>query len=362
MRKKEVEPLARTWSVPALVALAALAGATPSAGAVTYYLAADAPARLGGVDYRPGQILRSDDAAYVLEAALPADAAISALHRRADGVWLVAPGHALGLGGSDIEPRDVIAFDGVSFAIALDGSAAGIPESARIDALFLEAAGRMVLSFDAPVRLGGADYGPSDLVRYDASFAIYREAAAAGVPAYANIVGAALDNAGTLVVSFDVPTRVGAVDYRPGDLVSWSGAGFSLYFSDPAWPPQAQLRDFSFVPGAGSVPGDGGGVPLRISLEITGEVTLSWGASCVGGDSDFAVYEGAVPDFASHAPKLCSTGGTTSATLPPGAGGRYFLVVPRNAVREGSYGQTSLGAERPPLTSACLPQELAACP
>lgn len=35
---------------------------------------------------------------------------------------------------------------------------------------------------------------------------------------------------------------------------------------------------------------------------------------------------------------------------------RYYLVVPRNGVFEGSCGTDSLGRERPASAGACLPQ------
>src|SRR5262249_40588657 len=57
--------------------------------AVTYYLATDVPATLGGALHATNEILRSDDGAYALEITLGVP--IRALHRRADGVWLFTP-------------------------------------------------------------------------------------------------------------------------------------------------------------------------------------------------------------------------------------------------------------------------------
>ena len=62
-------------------------------------------------------------------------------------------------------------------------------------------------------------------------------------------------------------------------------------------------------------------------------------------DEDYAIYEGSLDDFYSHEPKVCSTEGATTMTIEPGAGSRYYLVVPRNELREGSYGRRSNGAE-----------------
>jgi len=71
------------------------------------------------------------------------------------------------------------------------------------------------------------------------------------------------------------------------------------------------------------------------------------------------VYEGALGTFTSHVPRLCTTNGATTATVQPSQGNAYYLVVPRNSIKEGSYGQASDGSERPPGVSSCLPREIA---
>ena len=118
------------------------------------------------------------------------------------------------------------------------------------------------------------------------------------------------------------------------------------------------------APGSGSVP-DGGpvpGIPLSVAHATGGDLRLSWGASCSATDTDYAVYAGAMPDFTTYSPLACSTGGLTSIILTPTAANQFYLVVPRNAGREGSYGTASNGLERPPGAGACLQQSIAACP
>ena len=115
--------------------------------------------------------------------------------------------------------------------------------------------------------------------------------------------------------------------------------------------------------GAGRVP-DGDlvpGTPLMVEHAAGGEIRLSWGASCLASDNDYAIYEGNAPFFYSHTMKICSTGGATNATLMPAPGITYYLVVPRNGPREGSYGLDAAGTERPPGVPACIAQEIAAC-
>lgn len=123
--------------------------------------------------------------------------------------------------------------------------------------------------------------------------------------------------------------------------------------------------EFSTGPsGAGAVP-DGArvpGTPLTVTPAAGGGLTLQWGASCLAGDTDYAIYSGSMTDFRSYAPLLCTTGGATTATLTPAAGSEFYLVVPRNASQEGSYGFDGNGAERPASATSCLVQALAACP
>jgi hypothetical protein len=96
-----------------------------------------------------------------------------------------------------------------------------------------------------------------------------------------------------------------------------------------------------------------------VTRASNGDLTLSWGSSCLATDYDHAVYEGTLGSFTSHAPRFCSTAGATGKTFAPSAGNTYYLVVPRNGLEEGSYGVDSAGAERLPSATACLPQHIA---
>jgi hypothetical protein len=114
----------------------------------------------------------------------------------------------------------------------------------------------------------------------------------------------------------------------------------------------------------GSVP-DGvlvAGSPLAAELVDGGDVRLTWTASCAASDDDYAVYEGAIGSYYSHDTKICTTGGATTATITPDPGSVYYLVVPRDAVGEGSYGRDSEGQERPVGAGQCVAQGAVSCP
>ena len=113
---------------------------------------------------------------------------------------------------------------------------------------------------------------------------------------------------------------------------------------------------------AGRIPDGPTGPPLLVTSAGAGLVTLSWGASCVATDTDYAVYEGTLGAFYTHDPALCSTAGPMSVTFAPLPGNRYFLVVPNNGSMEGSYGLDSFGFERPASLLSCMPQMIATCP
>jgi hypothetical protein len=140
---------------------------------------------------------------------------------------------------------------------------------------------------------------------------------------------------------------VGAHDYANGETAE--GAAF-VYLGSGSGSP------------AGRVPDGSTGAPLRLA-KAGAQISLTWDASCLLSDSDYEIYQGTIGGaFTSHTSIFCTTAGATSKTLTPAAASSYYLVVPRNATREGSYGKTSSGSERPQGASACLQQQIAGCP
>jgi hypothetical protein len=112
--------------------------------------------------------------------------------------------------------------------------------------------------------------------------------------------------------------------------------------------------------------GSGAGIALppgsvqTLSVATSGtDLHLTWEPACPA--SDYAIYEGTIGDFTSHAPRICSTGGATSWTLSPPSGSVYYIIVPLNESAEGSYGTTSSGTERPAGSPACRPRQLVGC-
>lgn len=366
------------------LALTILSGGT-SAWSVNYYLAVDEPTVLGATRFMPREVVRSESAVYFLETALPPPTEFAGLHRQPDGSWLFSPSHPVELGGVRFLPRDVVAWDGAAaFAFLIDGGAEGLPPNARIDALFIDgASGRLILSFDVPVTIGGVRYGRSDLVQRVAAgvFELFWDSAVAGVPARTNVVGA--DQEGctlNLLITFDIPTEIGAARFLPGELVKWDGVAFGSYFVDAAWPRSAQLRDFSLITdadgdgvsdcadcndmdaGAFAAPGNVEGLDVS---DILGGYQFTWSsqAATAGPGTAYDVYSGLVSslsgtgDFSSGA---CLAENLAAASFdylgadPPVGDAYYFMFRAQNSCATGSYGTAARDAGAALSAGPCL--------
>ncbi len=101
---------------------------------------------------------------------------------------------------------------------------------------------------------------------------------------------------------------------------------------------------------------------LTVTKNVLPSITLDWAPSCSAADTDYEVYEGDIGFWYSHLPVVCTTGGATTATFNAGPDDQYYLVVPRDADNEGSYGLDSTPAERPASANQCFTQSVGNCP
>jgi hypothetical protein len=99
------------------------------------------------------------------------------------------------------------------------------------------------------------------------------------------------------------------------------------------------------------------------STQNPNDLALSWSASCSGTGPDYAVHEGLLGSWYSHAPLRCTSGGALSLTITPSGGSRYYLIAPVLADFTGSLGTSSAGVERPDGSPSCTnDRALAPCP
>jgi len=106
------------------------------------------------------------------------------------------------------------------------------------------------------------------------------------------------------------------------------------------------------------------GEPLRVA-RVGSEIILTWGPSCVAGDTDFAVYAGPLSLYEMHEPVTCTTMGLLEHRFLPPTGDNFFIVVAHNGNVEGSHGPKKVGPmtfERPPSPATCFPQAVGECP
>src|SRR5262245_35393262 len=115
-RGRDRVPAASRHCVLILALVMTLNGGVPALAA-SYDLAVDVPTLLGGVNYTPNQIARWTGTTYALQTSLGADVAISSLQRRPDGTWRFSPAHAVDLNGVTYEPRDIVSWNGVTYAM-----------------------------------------------------------------------------------------------------------------------------------------------------------------------------------------------------------------------------------------------------
>jgi hypothetical protein len=160
--------------------------------------------------------------------ALPAGAAVTAYHPLPNGDHLFALDTTATLAGPLlVRPRDVVRYDGIGFALEFDGGAAGVPDSAGVDAVSRTTAGELLLSFDTTVALvGGVTVGDEDLVQWDgASFVLVFDGSAEGVADGLDLDGAHQAIGGKLGLSFDGSGSLGGVSFDDEDVLLFDASG-----------------------------------------------------------------------------------------------------------------------------------------
>lgn len=369
-RRSDAQRRSLASSIGLALAVSLALGFTPAL-AVSMYVVPDAPTDLGGTTYLSNDIVRYNTPAYSLQVSLPPGTTIDGLHRMASGDYLFSVEAPVDLGGTTYLPQDIIQTNGAGvYSSFFCGKLVGIPAEVNVDAVILDSAGNLLLSFDIPTTAGLVTIDPSDLVRFmhtgvacnSWSFAgVVFDASATAPPvrAESNVTAADL-RPGLTVISFDVPTTLGAATFLPGHVDSWNGAAYALFEPLAGWPASSYVNAISFSPAPGTVP-----VTITATrLLLNGsQIRLSWAPSCSAGGENYGIYEGAIGSWYSHSLIDCSDDfsdltediGTTS-------GNRYYLVVPRNGNEEGSYGRDSSGTERPAGAPACLPSQVLSCP
>lgn len=300
-----------------VLALVAALG-PPALAQKTVYVTPDVPTDDpggSGAVFRPWDVVAHKGGIYTLVLSLPPNAAIDAVHKLdKPGRWLLSvetPTELPPGGGVYYQPEDVFRFDGLNYTMVFDGSAAGVPPGVNVDGVFLNGDdfGSLVVSFDVPTTIGAATYDPADFVRYAGGiFSLFFDASAAGsgVALSSNAIGAD-ESAGQPVIALDVPTDLapsaGPVTYVPGTIAVWNGANYGVFETLVGWPLSSETFAFSCQANPGRVY-EGTVYPFPITLAKStvtpGNVIISWSPSCSSGAEDYGVYEGTLGTWYSH--------------------------------------------------------------
>jgi len=214
----------------------------------------DIPATLGGSNYLANQAFDFDGTTYTLSfdgaaAGMGAAVNINALHVLPNGDLIFSTDASFydTMGGTYFEPRDLILYSGGVFNMYRQGAADGLPANANIDAYSYHDSGDDLYSFDTPVMLGGVWYQPADLVRRGAgpTFALFFDAAANGVPSTANLCGSDELPNGDVYLTFDAPVTIAGSWREPGEILVYASGAYNTYYLSAAFPKNALMAAFS---------------------------------------------------------------------------------------------------------------------
>jgi hypothetical protein len=303
-----------------LLALIAVLG-PPVHAQRTLYLSPDVPTDDPGGSatiFLPWDVIEYKGGAYNPTPAhsFPANTAVDALHKMdRPNHWLLSVEAPATLGATTFQPEDVILFDGANYFMYFDGSAQGVPPGVNVDAVFLETDdfGDLIISFDVPTTIGANTYEPADLVRYTGIYSLYYDASAVppGVALSDNVTAAdaiALLDLLLMDIPSDLAPSIGPVTYVPGDIAQWDGVNFNLYTALNNWPLSSEVDAFSCQANPGRVYDRSVyqfPITLGKSTIIPGNIVIYWAASCSWGAEDYGIYEGTLLSWYSHTWKLC---------------------------------------------------------
>ncbi len=176
------------------------------------------------------QIHKSDDAL----GSLPSGADLTALQKANDGRWYFSLDTFRAIGGVNVGPEDVVAWNGSTYELVFDGSLAGIPAGAAVDALAETPGDGLLLSFDVSIPIGLLVIDDEDLVAWDGTtLSLAFDGSGFGIPAALDLDALDYDASDeSLYISFDGGAQLGGVDFDDHEIlhfdnVSWTKVAYA---------------------------------------------------------------------------------------------------------------------------------------
>jgi len=278
---------------------------------------------------------------------IPSETAVDAYALRLPAAQLLSFETTVRLAdGSTARPGDVWRFDGVGYAVEFDAAARGVPAGANLDAVALYA-GSLLMSFDVAFDLGALHVEPADLVEFDGTtFQIFFDGSAAGVAPGLDLDGADyLPCNGHLLLSFDGSGSIGGVAFDDEDVLEYDRvSAWQMSYDGTAQHADWGAADLSAF-GAGV--NFGPGPPETFAQTVTADAnktTFRWPAS-----AGFREVRGRFASSASLGTytvdaTILGSGTTFSDPSTPALGTGYWYLVKRGGCSATTW-QSTIGSE-----------------
>ncbi|GEM_PF-4187563 len=184
---------------------------------------------------------------------LPATARIVGVHEEGSATLFVSSRTVELPGAVFAERRDVSSLTGSTYALALDGSAAGVPPEVAIDGVSRNVSGHVLISIDTTADLAGVTgVDDADVVAWNGiNWTTFFDASSASVPAHLDVDGLHYDVPGdAMLLSFDSAGQIDGIDFGREDILrfEFGGGGWSLELDASTTEPDLVRSDLVAVP------------------------------------------------------------------------------------------------------------------
>ena len=192
--------------------------------AIALDYAPDITALLGGETVNDEDVAADDRSGFVTLVDIglpPANTDVTAYHQFPNGDQLLSFDTTVSLaGGVTAGPADVVRFDGLTHTVEFDATANGIPNGVITDAVSIHSNGDLLLSFDTSLSLNGVTADDEDIVQFDGStFSLFFDGSAADVSKALDLDGMHFEIGGQLLVSFDGSGIMNSVNFDDEDVL-----------------------------------------------------------------------------------------------------------------------------------------------
>jgi hypothetical protein len=169
---------------------------------------------------------------------LPAETNVDALGRLSLNEIIISLDEDAVINGTLYADEDLIRFDGATFSLWWDGSAAGLPPEVNLDAVHIERAApkKFLFSLEEDAVLPGVGLvADEDVLEFEegVGFSTVLDGSAIGIPVEADVNGVAKAGA-NYVLSLDSAAWIAGTLYDDADLIEYNGFTFSKFFDAAA--------------------------------------------------------------------------------------------------------------------------------